>query len=318
MDIRLLRYFVAIAEAGSVSKAARHLGIAQPALSRHMKSLETMLHTLLLVRTSSGVIMTADGERFYAAALDILHRVDSIYDVTSARGGAITGRVVIGLPTSASVLLATPLVLAALEAYPRVQLHIIESLSGFLLEWVQTGRVDLAVLYDVKPTAALHVDVLLTEGLWLVGSEEMLAPHADGVTLAEVSRMPLVLPALPHSLRHLINDVAMRHGIALNIVAEIDSLHVAQKIAASGKAVAILTRSALHERLALGECTAVPIREPRIRRSVCLARPLTRASTRAAEEISKLCMSVTDKLVADGIWETEAPDRRPRTAAEPQ
>jgi LysR family nitrogen assimilation transcriptional regulator len=302
MDIRALRYFVAIAEAGSISKAAGYLRIAQPALSRHVHAIEEELGTSLLIRTPRGVTMTEGGEQLYSSALDILRQLDTLPDVIGTRGHVVTGRVVVGLPTSASAVLATPLLLAAMDRYPQVQIHLIESLSGFLREWVQTGRLDLAVLYDAQESPTLHVDPMLDEDLWLVGAPERLAELEAGVAFRDLSRFPLVMPGLPHSLRRLINDMALREGVRLTVAAEADSLHIVKNLAATGRTFSLLVRSAIWTELKAGMVSAVPIHSPTIRRSVSLARPLLRGRNRAAEEIARLCLSIAADLKRRDLW----------------
>ncbi len=165
MDIRPLRYFVTIAELGSFSAASRHLNVAQPALSRHIKALEADLATPLLVRSPQGVTMTEPGERLFHHALSILRQIDLVPGMVTKPDHPVTGRVSIGLPTSASAILSAPLLARAAERFPGVRLHLVESLSGFLLEWVQSRRVDLAILFDAEPSPTLWLKTMLVENL---------------------------------------------------------------------------------------------------------------------------------------------------------
>jgi LysR family nitrogen assimilation transcriptional regulator len=302
MDARWLRYFVAIAEAGSFSQAGRHLGVAQPALSRHLKQMEEQLGTSLLRRTARGVTLTEDGELIYRSALAILRQLDTLPELVGGHERAMTGRVVIGLPTSASAVLATPLLLAAMDAYPGIQIHLIESLSGFLREWVQTGRLDLAVLYDAEANSSLMVERMVREELCLVGASSVLADVPPAIPLRELARFPLVLPGLPHSLRLLINGVALQHGVTLSVVAEADSLHILKNVVASGRACGVLARSAARQEIDAGTIAAVRITDPSLRRTVSLARPLLRGPNRAAEAIGRLCLDVAKKLSESGVW----------------
>ncbi|TVR08894.1 MAG: LysR family transcriptional regulator [Salinarimonadaceae bacterium] len=302
MDVRWLRYFVAIAEAGSFSKAARHLGVAQPALSRHVREIEEQLGTSALLRTSRGVTLTEDGELLYTSALNILRQLDSLPSIVGRRGGPVTGRVVIGLPTSANVVLALPLLFAVIERLPGVQIHIIESLSGFLREWVQTGRLDLAVLYDAETSSSLFVERLVEEELCLVGAPHACASLTPEIRLADVARLPLVLPGLPHSMRQLVNEVSIQHNVALDIIAEADSLHILKAVAASGKAFTILARSAARAELDAGTLDAVRVTDPPLRRSVSLARPLLRGSNPAVQEVARLCLDLAAELAREGSW----------------
>ena len=169
MDVRLLRYFIAIAELGSFSAAARYLNVAQPALSRHIKALETRFDTRLLVRSPRGIAMTAAGERLFRYGLTILRQIEMVPAVVKDMDQPITGLVKLGLPCSVSPILSVPLLARAKRDLPQVRVHIIEALSGYLGEWVQTRRLDLAVLFDAEPSPNYRLDPLLVEELCLVG-----------------------------------------------------------------------------------------------------------------------------------------------------
>jgi len=302
MDARWLRYFVAVAEAGSFSQAARRLGIAQPALSRHVRDMEQELGAPLLIRTARGVVMTDDGERLHSIALGILRQLDLLPETIGAKGRVVTGRVVIGVPTSASAVLSKPLLLAAMQELPQVQIHLIESLSGFLDEWVQNGRLDLAILYDAVPSSNLHVERILTEELWLVGAPSALPRTKGGIRFRDLARFPLVLPGLAHSHRQLVSSMALKQNVTLKVVAEVDSLHVSKNVVSEGSVFSLLGQSALEPELSLGRVAAVPVRDPAIVRTISLARPILRRNNRATEEIARLCIDVADDLRRRGIW----------------
>ena len=179
VDARKLRYFVTVAQLGSFSEAARRLHIAQPALSRHVRDIEESLGVALLVRDARGVKLTEEGEQLLAHALDVLHRLESLPRLVGSRSAKITGRVSIGLPTSASAVLSAPLLRAAIERYPSVRIHLIESLSGYLQEWIEAGRIDLAILFDAQAAPGVHLEPILVEDMWLVGGPGALPPDVQ-------------------------------------------------------------------------------------------------------------------------------------------
>ena len=308
MDVRWLRYFIAVAEAGSFSKAARHLGVAQPALSRRVRQMEQELGVTLLVRTARGVSMTDDGERLRSMALGIMRQLDMLPQAIGANGPVVMGRVVIGIPTSASAVLSKPLLLAAMQQYPQIQIHLIESLSGYLDEWVQSGRLDMAILYDAVSRPNLHVERILREELWLVGAPAALRGLEKGVRFRDLAKLPLILPGQAHSHRQLINRLALKHDVKVKVVAEVDSLQVSKGLVLEGSTFSVFARSALEPEISSGVIGAVPIHDPAIVRSVALARPVSRGYNRAAEEIAALCVNVANTLRCQGIWR-ESHDR---------
>jgi LysR family transcriptional regulator, nitrogen assimilation regulatory protein len=109
MDIRQLRYFVGVVEAGRFTAASRRLRVAQPALSHQVISLERELGTKLLEREARGVRPTASGASFLEHARVVLRDLERAREAITETGGAVSGRVAIGLPTTVAPVLAKPL-----------------------------------------------------------------------------------------------------------------------------------------------------------------------------------------------------------------
>lgn len=302
MDARKLRYFVTVAELGSFSEAARRLYIAQPALSRHVKELEESLGVALLVRDSRGVTLTSDGKELLAHGLDVLHRLDSLPRLVGSRSQRIAGRVSIGLPTSTSAVLSVPLLRAAFERFPAVQIRLIESLSGYLQEWIEGGRIDLAILFDAQPTAGVRLDRILVEDMWLVGSADAFPGAFREVPLSRLCDYPLVLTSTAQTHRRLVEHAATTHGVHLKIVAEIDSLSVLKVLPRDGRLFTILPHSALHPELAEGRLSAARIVSPSISRHVAMGSAAAPVDSQACHAIASLTLQVAHELVQDNIW----------------
>lgn len=302
MDLRTLRYFVTIAELGSFSAAARHLNIAQPALSRHIRDLEVQFATRLLNRTPRGVSLTESGGRLFRHGLNVLQQIELVPAILKEANQPVTGVVTVGLPTSVSVILSRLLLVRASNRFPGVRLHLIESLSGFLDEWVQTGRIDMAVLFDAEQSTNLRLDDMLVEDLCLLGNAEISGAGACTIPFRMLEGYPLMLPAAPHSLRRLLDFMARSHGIRLNIVYEIDSLDVVKQLAKAGDAFGVVAEGAAHEEIAAGQLKALKIVEPHVRRSVSLATTTLPGGTPAREEIRRLILLLSQELLRTGVW----------------
>src|SRR3546814_4685223 len=146
IDIRHLRYFVAIVEQGSFLKAAEVLRIAQPALSLHVKHMEEEFGVELLHRQARGVIPTDAGTRLLDQAKVVLA---SFAEITSAvqSQGVPSGEVRIGLPANVTDLLGVRTIEASRQLYPELRVRVAESMSAFLVDWLRDGTVAIAVLY---------------------------------------------------------------------------------------------------------------------------------------------------------------------------
>jgi LysR family transcriptional regulator, nitrogen assimilation regulatory protein len=302
MDARRLRYFVAVAQLGSFSAAARRLHVAQPALSRHVKALEASLGVPLLVREPRGVKLTRDGEDFFAEGARALEMLDMLPRGIGQQNQRVAGRVVIGLPTSASAVVAVALLDAAFSRYPNVRVQLIESLSGYLREWIEAGRLDLAIVYDPPPNPGLRIDPILVEDLWLVGAPGTLPAGQEAVPFRDIAGYPLVIPGATHSHRRLVEGIARRRGVRLNLRAEVDSLTVQKAIVAAGHAHTILSHGAIQSELAAGQLQACRIVDPTVSRTVALAAAIASSDSQACNAMAKLTLEIAGGLVASGVW----------------
>ncbi|MDQ2763628.1 MAG: LysR family transcriptional regulator [Pseudomonadota bacterium] len=268
MTLVQLRYFLAVAHAGSMSAAAAQVCVAQPALSQQIGLLETELGQPLFARHARGVTLTEAGRLLREHATAILHQVDLARDELSATAGSPIGTVSLGMATAVSMAFAVELLVEAGHRFPRIRLHLVETMSGFLLEWTETGRLDLAVVYNAPPSPHMDLEKLDTEDLFLVVASAVVYDYAPEIPFTELQHIPLILPGAPHRLRLLVEQHAGAQSIALDVLAEVDSTYAIKKLVAKGFGASILSRHAISEELASGELAALKIGPPGIARSI--------------------------------------------------
>ena len=306
MDVRQLRYFIAIVEDGSVSAAAARIGIAQPSLSQHIRSLEDRLGVELLVRSSRGVTPTEAGRLLEVRAREILDAIARTKEEVGLAGTVPRGRVSLGLPSSVSMVLSVPLAEAVRRELPEVNLRVVEAMSGFIRDWLRDGSIDLGVLYDVEALRHMQTRLLMTERLHLFAGRAgwpLATPPGEPVRLADAAALELVLPSTNHGLRALIERHARDAGIGLRTVVEMDSLAQIKRLVARGTVHTILARASVEDAVGAGELAGAPIVEPEIRRPIHLVRNPERVGTRAAREVEALAVRVIRELVEAGTWE---------------
>ncbi len=282
MDFRQLRTFVNVAQLGSISLAAERLNVAQSALTRQIQALEAELRVLLLRRHGRGVSPTPEGQLLLERAAAILREVEATRQALKADPDVLTGEVAFGMPPSVADALTAPLMEAFMTAYPKVKLRAVTGASGYVLDWLQRGLIDVGVIYDVKPTPMIETSPLMSEQLYLVQMGPGTAADRDGVTLAEAARHPLVLPSARHGLRQLLDGAAASVGLNLETVAEADTLHVLIDLARRGVAVTILPHVSIVREVEAGALAARPIVAPEIKRHMALARVIDRPVSPAA------------------------------------
>lgn len=225
MDLKQLEYFVHVAELGGFTRASAYLRVAQPALSRQIRTLEVELRQTLFERNGRGVTLTEAGKRLLAHGRGILQQVERARQDMEDERGAASGHLAVGLPPSVSRVLTAPLVAAFRGRFPKATLTVVEGLSAYALEWLQIGRIDCAVVYNVTPSPAIDLVPVLDEELYLV-----LARAPDGpavgrpVALTALADYELVMPSRPHSIRMLLETALVAEGRRAHVGIEIESV----------------------------------------------------------------------------------------------
>ena len=199
MEFRQLRYFVRIVECGSFSRAAEHLNVAQPALSRHVRNLEAELGVKLLERTGRGVTPTEFGILMLERAQVVIYQITDLRTAIETKAGKVSGGVVLGITPTIGTVIEDTLIDVAHNRFPDISLKIVESMRGFAeqwLEWVGSGRIDLAIVYDHDShSSALTFEPLTTEELCLMGKPDKL-PIGGDLPFKLLNQFPLILPRL--------------------------------------------------------------------------------------------------------------------------
>jgi LysR family nitrogen assimilation transcriptional regulator len=299
-----LRSFIHVARAGSFSRAAAELFIAQPALSRQIRKLEEELGVALFARHGRGVKLTGAGATLLERAEMITHFVQQTGEQLRAAGEHVSGQVAIGLPPAVMLLLGPSLVEYFRREYPQVHLHIREGLSVSLQEWLLDRRVDLAILYNPAPLDALDVRPLFTESMLLVGPPAggANAGHGEPVRLQELAGLPLILPGAPHSTRRLVEQAAAENGCRLRVVLEVDSVALTKALVRAGHGHALYTYGAVHEEVARGELCVRPVERPAIRSVLTVATLRERHSSQLVSHLRDVVQGMLQRSFHSESW----------------
>lgn len=301
MELRQLRYFVGVVEAGSLLKASTQVHVAQPALGQQIASLEDELGTRLFERTPRGMQLTESGRIFLEHAKVILADIERARAAVQESADTPRGEVAIGLPTTIALAATVPIVSACRERLPQVRLKVVEAYSGFVREWLQAGRIDLAMLYGEAAEPALTKRAMLDERLALITRAD--GPRLpDRIALARVVPVPLVLPGREHGLRRIIDAACAPLGLTLKVVVEIDSLPSVKRAVEAGIASTILPLASVADEVAAGRLRASTITDASMMRRVVLAANVTRPMTRASAAVADLATGVIRNMVESGTW----------------
>ncbi|HEX2017890.1 MAG TPA: LysR family transcriptional regulator [Aurantimonas sp.] len=299
MEFLTLSYFVQVTELGSFSRAAASLGVTQPALSRQVRKLEAELRTQLFYRHGRGIALTPAGRKLYAAVKPLLETLTDIREAIQEDSERVTGTVTIGLPPSLCATLGAMLDERFRARYPDAVLRTREGFSGILMEWIEAGRLDLAILYDARRGRSMHVSPLLEEYLFVIQ-----LPAADGdsspVEIEALGGFGFVLPGPENGLRRVVDAAVRQAGVVLPIKAEMDSVAALKQLVLNGHGATILPLGAVHQEVETGRLVARMIRSPAMQAKLITATPLNQPVSRVTRALLSLVHECVEELVRAG------------------
>ncbi|HOY00583.1 MAG TPA: LysR substrate-binding domain-containing protein [Zoogloea sp.] len=284
MDVNRLQCFLAVADAGSFSRAAAALHLSQSSLSRQVQMLEVDVGHRLLERTGRGVVLTEAGAAMVAHARGILDLMERASADMRERQATPRGRVTVGLPPRVAYVITADLVEQFRSRFPQAAITVVEGLSMRLREWLVAGRLDAAIVFDSPPSPQVQQEVLVRERLVLV-SREPLPPR---LKLAEVAQRTLMMPSGPHALRQLLEKHTQPRGLTLTLSAEVDSVQTVLSLVARGVGDSVLPASATRAWVYPQTLHVAEIQAPVIRNSLSLAVPAARPATVLSRYVNQL------------------------------
>lgn len=273
VELTPLRYFIAIARTGHMTRAARHLGVTQPALSAMLRKLETEAGAGLLDRTGRGVELTEAGRVFLKHAEDAVARADAGLRAVRELVGLQAGSIRVGGGATATTYLLPRVVSAVRAAHPGLRFYVREAGSSTVAAAVLSGELDLGIV--TLPLKAGESDdlvkiPLVTDELRLLppGQPEVRRPRrprttaesspatSPAATLAaavaagsfrfkDLAGVPIVAFEAGTAVRDMIDRAAAAAGVPLNVVMELRSIESIKRMVAAGIGAGFVSRFAL-------------------------------------------------------------------------
>jgi LysR family transcriptional regulator, nitrogen assimilation regulatory protein len=307
MDLKQLRTFRAVAELGSLSKAADRLRAAQPALSRHIKLLEHELRVELFVRNGRGMLLTSAGRLLLDRTAGLVRQIEQVRDDIQSASGKPSGRVILGLVPTVSAVLSGRLARRVVTNFPEISLRIVESYGGHLVEWLHRGEMDIAITYG--PAVDLHLSVQLIghEDIAVVGPPGSGLNKRKQVDLKWLVKQNLILPSLSHGLRALLEKAVAREKLTLNALIEADSYRAQISLMEEGLGYTLLPPSAIRAELAARRLEMAALVGPSVSRELILASPVAHPPSIATTTLTTLIASEIERLSNEGLWKIKMP-----------
>ncbi|MCA9291329.1 MAG: hydrogen peroxide-inducible genes activator [Phycisphaerales bacterium] len=240
MELRQLRYFVAVAEAGTISRAAARCGITQPSLSQQIMKLERELGVELLDRLGRGVAMTDAGRALLARARPILGAVREIegslrVDVDEGRGRLAVG----AIPTMAPYLV--PALVARLrEEYPECEIIVREDLTQNLVEAIADHELDVAIMSTPIDHDLIDLQVVGREALLVVAPAAHPLSARGDIALADLRAQPAITLDEMHCLGRQIGDFCASRRLAGTVACRMTQIDTLLEFVRLGLGVSIV------------------------------------------------------------------------------
>jgi len=256
MQIHQLRYFCAVAKAGSFTRAAEHEHVAQPSLSQQVRKLEDELGTRLLDRLGRTVRLTSFGQTFLPRAEAILREVSDAKQEIEEMAGMERGRIVVGaIPTVAPYFLPNRLASFA-EKFPTVQVSVVEEITPVLLERLQEATIDMALLALPVPRHHFVCQELLREPLYLVVPRNHRLASRSRVHLKQIEGDSFLLLKEGHCFRENTLSACGRARLEPNVVFESGQFATILAMVAANTGVSVVPHMAVEKREG---CCFIPI-----------------------------------------------------------
>ena len=302
MELSQLRTLIHVAELGSLSKAADRLHIAQPALSRQVRLLEEELGVRLFARHGRGMVLTEQGQEILKHATRVMTELEELRAAASDTGAPLRGQIAIGFPPTVADIVSVPLVASFGKAHPQAELRLVAAYTGYLLDWLHRGEIDVAVLYDPHAARSLRSQPLLLEDLFLIGPPEAAFSSDHAIAFKQLDGRRMLLPSVRHGLRTIVEHCASEAGIALNVAVETDSYATLKDLVRHGHGWTILPLAPIHDDIAAGRLTAAPLVDPVPVRRLVLSYPADRPAPRLARFAGEAIAGIVRDKVERGIW----------------
>lgn len=297
MDVSQLKTLIHVAEVGSLSRAADRLHIAQPALSRQIRLLENELGVPLFERHGRGMVITEMGEEVLTHAARIMEELEAIRELTAKGSSSLRGLVSMGTPPTVAEIVTVPLVTRLQSDYNDLSIRLLSAFSGYLLDWLQRGELDLAVTYETTPLRTLRIHPVMNENLLLVSATDQTLALDRTVDFADLATMELILPSSKHVLRTIVDNCARQAGIVLKPKVEADSFGAMLSLVRNGTGATVLPLAPILPEVQSGQLFVANLANPAPSRNLALTFPADRPITPAARYVGKVFVDVVRDVV---------------------
>jgi len=292
LDVYRLRVFLAVAEEGSFSAAARRLHLSQPSVTFHIQAIEGYYQARLFERSSQGVELTEAGRMLQGYAREMLSLVERADRAMAASRGLVRGKLCLGASTIPGEYILPRILGGYASLYPEVELNLYVGDTGKVAELVASQQLDVGVIGAPVANRALVTEPFLPDELVLVVPPDH--PLTDqGTAVGELTRYPLVQREPSSGTRMVMEERLREAGIEferLKIAAEVGSTQAVKTAVEAGLGFSFVSRWAVQKELTLGTLREVRVEGLSMRRELYLVSHRQRLRTVAAQKLWELLL----------------------------
>jgi LysR family cyn operon transcriptional activator len=295
-EFRHLRYFLAVAEAGSFSRAADRLGISQPSVSQQMRDLEVALRVPLFQRRGKRILLTARGVTFQEHARAILDQLEHFLQELNREPGELRGTLRLGVIPALNVALVPHIIGLFAASHPGISVPVDEISSTEIETALEEGRMDIGLGFVTRHSPNLRYEQLCRDNFALVVPNTHFWAKRRSIHFAELHQQRLL--QLPHTfvMRRMIDEICRHHQVRPRTIAEMNAIETLLRSLAPLRAAAIMPNVALRGREAL-RLRAIPLHGRHLRLEIGLLRLSDSAANSAVSAFTTLVKATVPKLV---------------------
>ncbi|CAG9216091.1 LysR family transcriptional regulator [Paraburkholderia caribensis] len=302
MDLKQIQYFIALFEDGSVTRAAKRLNIVQPALSMQISKLEAELGQALFERGPHGMTPTDAARQMYRLYTPIMRDIEHARVQLSRQDVIVTGRVSLGMVASETESVLAESLAKFNALFPQVEVSVADGFSAQLIDAVEAGRLDAAIINKPRGRLTLDMQPLLVEEMVYVTGMRCVAALPDTIDLSQPPAVELVLPTRRNGLRGALDAALLAANIIIKPTFEIDLLSTIVQFVEQSSVATVLPRVVVQRKVDEGTLRAHRITTPSILRHIVQVshpkRPVGPAAQALidiiAEEIRRVTKSAAD------------------------
>lgn len=292
MELRHLRYFLAIAEFSNYRAAAEKLLVSQPTLSTQMKDLEKELGAKLFERTGRGVRLTQAGKLFVEYAHRSLNILEEGQAAILEFDTVMRGKLRVGVLQTVGTYLIPEVIVQYTGQFPNIDLKVDELSAREIEQWLTEGGLDIGISFDPKGKSELLAEPLFDEKLMLFVSKKHPLSQRKTVRCAEMAKHRLCLLSQRYNTRQMIDAAFAEAGVQLEIAVELNTVASCAAVALAGGPATILPEIAIRNRQS-GAC--IQVERPAIKRTICLLTRKTQSPIRAQTKFADAVVAAVEK-----------------------